>query len=202
MEGKSWNKFYEASSGREVRPLLTRALELMGSEGRSPGLAVDLGCGEGTDTAELLRRGWRVVAIDASEEGINRTGARTEAAGLAPALDTRCVGFENIEALPPADLVYAALSLPFCPPERFGDLWQSVRAAVGSAPGGWIAAQFFGPNDTWADNPRLSFHSRDEVEQLFAGLEIQAFEERDEDGHAVSGPKHWHIFDVIAKAQP
>jgi trans-aconitate methyltransferase len=34
--------------------------------------AVDLGCGAGRDTAELLRRGWRVLAIDAEAEAIRR----------------------------------------------------------------------------------------------------------------------------------
>lgn len=195
LQGKSWNNFYEATSGRDVRPLLLRTLELMESAGRGPGLAVELGCGDGTDTAELLRRGWRVVAIDASEEGIARTSARAQELGLADSLETRHARFEELDDLPSADLVYSAVSLPFCPPAHFSDLWCQIRAAAG-----WIAVQFFGPNDTWFGNPALSFHSREEVEHLFDGLEIRSFEERDEDGQAVSGPKHWHIFDVIAVA--
>ena len=38
----------------------------------APGLAVDLGAGTGRDTAELLRRGWRVIAIDREPEAIDR----------------------------------------------------------------------------------------------------------------------------------
>ncbi|MEC4815643.1 MAG: methyltransferase domain-containing protein [Scytonema sp. PMC 1069.18] len=34
--------------------------------------AVDLGCGDGRDTVELLRQGWRVLAIDGEAEAIAR----------------------------------------------------------------------------------------------------------------------------------
>lgn len=34
---------------------------------------------------------------------------------------------------------------------------------------------------------------------LFEGLEIMSFNEEDEDGQADSGPKHWPVFDVIAR---
>ncbi|KZM36758.1 hypothetical protein OJAG_05270 [Oerskovia enterophila] len=31
-------------------------------------------------------------------------------------------------------------------------------------------------------------------------LDVVAFREEDEDGPSFSGPKHWHVFDVIARA--
>jgi hypothetical protein len=30
-------------------------------------------------------------------------------------------------------------------------------------------------------------------------MEVVSFNEEDEDGQADSGPKHWHVFDVIAR---
>jgi hypothetical protein len=30
-------------------------------------------------------------------------------------------------------------------------------------------------------------------------FKIESFHEMDEDGNAVNGPKHWHVFTVIAK---
>ena len=33
-------------------------------------------------------------------------------------------------------------------------------------------------------------------------MDVRVFDERDEDGQAVSGPKHWHVFDVIAASGP
>ncbi|MEJ1932020.1 class I SAM-dependent methyltransferase [Nostoc sp. NIES-2111] len=38
----------------------------------APRFAVDLGCGDGRDTVELLRRGWRVLGIDGAQEAIAR----------------------------------------------------------------------------------------------------------------------------------
>ena len=158
---KTWTKYFDARSGSggEARPLLLRTLGMMKDAGYEPGVAVDLGCGEGTDTEHLLRTGWRVVAVDGSEEGVERTAARAEALNLSDSLDARAVPFEKLDELPAADLVFAAVSLPFCPPAHFGDLWQAVRNSVGGR-GGWIAAQFFGPNDTWADNPGMTIHPR------------------------------------------
>lgn len=187
------------SATNAVRPLLLRTLELMAGDGRPSGLAVDLACGEGTDTAELLRQGWRVLAVDASEEGIARTTERARSLGLAESLDARHAAFEELRELPAADLVYSAVGLPFCPPAHFPALWALVRESVSSTKG-WVAAQFFGPNDSWANSPDLTIHSREDVERLFEGMTIRVFDERDEDGQSASGPKHWHVFDVIASS--
>ncbi|HKW53315.1 MAG TPA: class I SAM-dependent methyltransferase, partial [Stellaceae bacterium] len=58
-----WDEYYERVAGRPPRPTLLAALERFGAEGGQS--ALDLGCGDGRDTIELLRRGWRVLAIDA-----------------------------------------------------------------------------------------------------------------------------------------
>jgi hypothetical protein len=33
---------------------------------------------------------------------------------------------------------------------------------------------------------------------LFDGWTIERFDEEEEDGEACSGPKHWHVFHVVA----
>jgi SAM-dependent methyltransferase len=38
--------------------------------GPEPGLALDVGCGSGRDAVYLAKRGWRVTAIDFSEEAL------------------------------------------------------------------------------------------------------------------------------------
>ena len=72
-----WERFFVVTEGREPRPLLVEVLDRLG-----PGadrLAVDLGCGDGTDTLELLRRGWRVHAVDSSAGGLRRLQERLPA---------------------------------------------------------------------------------------------------------------------------
>ena len=34
---------------------------------------------------------------------------------------------------------------------------------------------------------------------MFEGLDILTFETYDADGQSFRGPKHWHIFDVVAR---
>ena len=45
----------------------------------------------------------------------------------------------------------------------------------------------------------MTFNTRAEVEALLADFEIEELREQDEPGEAVSGPKHWHVFHVIAR---
>jgi SAM-dependent methyltransferase len=110
-------------------------------------------------------------------------------------LTTIVAPFHELD-LPDPDLVYAGLSLPFCAPGDFAEAWRRNLRAV--RPGGIVAAHFFGPNDSWAGTPEMTFHTRAEVEGLLETFEIRSFIEQDEDGQAVSGPKHWHVFHVIA----
>jgi hypothetical protein len=96
--------------------------------------------------------------------------------------------------------IYAGFSLPFCLPQAFPGTWARIRQAL--APGGIFAGQLFGLRDSWADDPDMTFHARPEVEVLLDGLQILRLEETEHDGHAASGPKHWHTFDILARNHP
>jgi hypothetical protein len=69
----------------------------------------------------------------------------------------------------------------------------------GARPGGVFAGQLFGIRDRWADDPDMTFHARHQAEVLLDGLDIVLLAETERDGHAFSGPKHWHIFDIFAR---
>ena len=45
----------------------------------------------------------------------------------------------------------------------------------------------------------MTFHTRAEVHTLLEPFEIKVLREVEEDGQALSGPKHWHIFHMIAR---
>ncbi|HEV8228404.1 MAG TPA: class I SAM-dependent methyltransferase, partial [Candidatus Limnocylindria bacterium] len=108
-----WVPYYDAVAQQPPRRTLVFALDRFDAEPpRASRLAVDLGAGSGTDTGELLRRGWRVLAIDSDPAGIARLRARV---GDDERLATRIGKFED-ERWPSADLVNASFSLFFCSP--------------------------------------------------------------------------------------
>jgi hypothetical protein len=104
-----------------------------------------------------------------------------------------------VYALPAADLVHAGYALPFQPRDSFDRLWTIVRSAL--RPGGRIAVDLFGDRDSWAAEPGMTFLSEPEVRALFDGLTIEHWDCEDAPGQAFSGPKHWHVFHVIARLQ-
>ena len=186
---KEWTRYYDAA-GVDPRATLLDALARFDE----PGFAVDLGCGTGRDTFELLRRGWRVLAIDAQEEALRRLRA---AVGGYERLETQVTTFEDV-ALPPCDLVNASFALPFCPPDRFEELWARIGDAL--RPGGRFCGQLFGDRDGWAGNSAITFHTRADVERLLAGYDAERLDEEEEDSTTVVGDaKHWHLFHVVAR---
>lgn len=189
-----WSRFYEQQGGREVRPTFTDALAAWIGP---PGYALDLGCGDGVETRALAANGWRVLAVD-SDPGV----AERVTAGLAAAdserVEVRRSGFEDLGDLPAVDLVYAGFALPFCRPDRFPYLWADLREAL--TPGGLFAGEFFGPHDEWFGRPAMNFHDRDGVTAMLAGMDILRLIEDDRPGMSFDGPKHWHVFHVIARA--
>jgi SAM-dependent methyltransferase len=172
--------------------LLAACQRLGAGAGRT---AVDLGCGGGTDSLALLERGWSVLAIDIEQAGLALLRARIPAA-CGERIRLVCASFADV-ALPPAHLVHAGFSLPFCPPPQFPDVWEQIRRAL--APGEIFAGQLFGTRDSWAGDPGMTFQDRSEVTRLLDGLEIVELHETERDGEAYSGPKHWHTYDILAR---
>jgi tellurite methyltransferase len=188
-----WSGYYDGQIGREPRELLVQVLGSFEREGRT-GTAVDLGCGIGIETAELIGRGWDVVAVDAQEEAIRRV-RRKIAARDAPRLQTHVSRMEDV-TFPPADLVFASFSLPFCRPGAFPDLWDRLRSSL--TPGARFAGELFGDRDSWASDPEMTFFRADAARRLFDGLELESFVEEEKEDEGWNEPKHWHIFHVIA----
>jgi tellurite methyltransferase len=195
-----WTRYYDAA-GEQARETLLFALERFDTEAGAKGeslFAVDLGCGTGRDTVELLRRGWRVLAIDAEAEAIQRLLQRGDLdSGGAARLQTQVARFEDA-GWPEADLINSSYALPFCPPNQFGAVWQRIVASL--RPGGRFSGQLFGDRDGWAAESEMSFQAREDAEALLRGLEVEHFDEVEEDGEtAVGDPKHWHLFQVVAR---
>ncbi|WP_348788324.1 class I SAM-dependent methyltransferase [Leifsonia sp. NPDC080035] len=189
-----WSQFYEKQGGRGVRPTFETALDAWDD---APGFAIDLGCGDGVETRALAERGWRVLAVDADEGVADRV-----LSGLSPAdaarVEARSAPFESLGELPAADLVYAGFALPFCEPGHFPYLWADIRDALN--PGGLFAGELFGPHDEWFGRPGMNFHDRAGVEGMLAGMDVLTLAEDDRRGMSFEGPKHWHVFHIVARA--
>lgn len=192
-----WAAYYEKTGARPPRPTLIRALDAFDREGRpADALAVDLGCGSGRDTIEILRRGWPVLAVDASPDAFEGLRARPDLPAGAQ-IATQLARFEDM-TLPPCDLVNAAFSLPLCPKPEFPAVWAKIVAAL--RPGGRFSGQLYGDRDSWAGRADMTLLTRAEAEACLAGLEIEYFDEEEDDSVTPRGkPKHWHIFHIVAR---
>ena len=152
LDRSDWARYYDAQSGRPVRPLLVQTLE--------------------------AQAGVRVgTAIDR--------------------LTFTQVAFEQLVALPPADLIHSGFALPFCAAVRFPTLWAHVRSAL--LPGGFLAVELFGPHDEWAGRADMNFHDRAQIDALLSGFTVHHLVEEDRPGASPFGPKHWHVFHLIAR---
>jgi tellurite methyltransferase len=195
---RDWPRYYKATSAGAARPTLLQALARFAKEPppAGPRFAVDLGCGAGRDTRELLERGWRVLAIDNERRAIERVLAQSTARDRAR-LEALQASFEDA-SWSTADLVNASFALPFCQPHVFSGVW--TRLVESLRPGGRFAGQLFGDRDSWSGSPTLTILNRDQVLKLLHSFEIEVFEEEDRDGPtALGAAKHWHIFHVVAR---
>ena len=81
-QAAEWDARYSESdgarwSGRPNGRLIAEVAAL------KPGLALDVGCGEGADAIWLARSGWTVTAIDVSDVALSRAREAAERAGAA-----------------------------------------------------------------------------------------------------------------------
>jgi tellurite methyltransferase len=198
---RDWEAYYNAVVGRPPRETLLAALERFDSEPNdvNPRLAVDLGCGEGRDTVELLRRGWRVLGIDGEAEAIARLQGRPDIDPdrLKQQFASQVVLFEGVTLPESIDLVNASFSLPFCAPEHFPNLWQKIATSLKT--GGRFCGQLIGDRDSWAMYTSTNHHSRARVEALLQPFDIEMLEEEEHPGKtAIGEDKYWHIFHIVA----
>jgi len=158
--------------------------------------AVDLGCGAGRDTRELLRSGWRVLAVD--REPAARTVLEN---AVEPDLQARLqVRIEDLAtaSIPRCDLVNASLSLPFLAPAAFGPAWGRIVTAL--RPGSRFAAMLFGDHDESASDPEMTCFPPDRVRADLVDFEIEHWSVEEDDGPTALGePHHFHLVEFVAR---
>ncbi|MCA9302625.1 MAG: class I SAM-dependent methyltransferase [Phycisphaerales bacterium] len=197
---RDWTAYFDRTAGMPPRETLIDALDAFGEiDPANPPLAVDLGCGIGRDTGELLSRGWRVIAQDSSTEGLERirTDPVFSAAIGTGRLQIMECAFEDFTP-PPCDLLNASFSLPFCPPPCFEDFWLRIDHAI--RPGGYFCGQLFGDRDDWSILEDRTHLTREQALSRFQNYVLHSFREEDRpSNHTGEAHKHWHIFHIIAR---
>ncbi len=157
---------------------------------------LDLGCGTGRDSLEILRRGHRLLAVDREPEALERLRSRVPSGHL-PALRTEVADLEHWE-MPPADLVNASFVLQSLSRTGFDRLWRQIATRLRS--GGRFAGHLLGPADSWVASGRSWGLARPELETLLAGFEVEKLEEEEDDSVTPRGEaKHWHIWHLVVR---
>lgn len=163
------------------------------------GVAIDCGCGAGSDIAYLLKEGFEVHAFDVEASSIERCHKRfADEQGLHLS-QTDFVGFDY----PAADLIVADASLFFCTRQDFPKVWQKIVHAL--QPGGVFVGSFLGMRDSMLTGAADYWGTargfeEDELKQYFEGFELVRWVEHEMNGTTGEGQAHhWHIYAVILK---
>jgi SAM-dependent methyltransferase len=195
---ENWESYYEKTGTRPPRDTLLFALDRFETElaATDRRFAIDLGCGNGRDTIELLRRSWHVLAVDAEAAAISGLTSRED---LPPDchLETRIGRFEDM-TLPEADLVNSSFALPLVDPPKFPALWDNILDSVRS--GGRISCQLYGDRDSWVGRPGITFFTKSGIDALLEPLDVEFLREEEDQSVTPRGhQKHWHIFHIVAR---
>ncbi len=191
---RDWKAYYNAVANRPPRKTILTALAAF----EQPGMAVDLGCGDGRDTVEILRQNWTVLAIDREPDAIARLLSRSNLNTWQ--LTTQTLGFEELQLPKSVNLINASFSLPFCLPEAFPNLWNKIFNSL--VTGGRFCGHLFGERDSWGNNELINNFTRSQVETLLKPYAIELLEEEEHPGKTPLGEdRYWHIFHIVARKQ-
>jgi len=198
MTAEQIRKYYDSTKDSKVRPDLLLAIEHVDE----PKVAIDCGCGAGSDIEQLIKHGFKVYGYDLEEESISRCKERFENNSNVILSRDSFATFDY----PRASLVLADASLFFCPKDEFDYVWRKIYACLYTT--GIFCGSFLGPDDTMAysSSSKDSFWPNDlvfneqETKSNFTNYEICRFTEHKSSGKTEQGlPHDWHIFSVVAR---
>ncbi len=197
---KEITEYYDATSSREIRDDLMLAVKLVDG----PRVAIDCGCGAGSDIAFLRSKGFFVHAFDIELESIARCQMRfSDDRNVVLSRDTF-----SAYKYPRASLVVADASLFFCSEDEFSVAWCRIKESL--LPRGIFVGSFLGPEDTMANPdfkkdvywPEILVSSERQVRGWLDGFDLINFTEHRTTGESIGGNTHdWHIFSVVARKQ-
>ncbi|MEC7838572.1 MAG: class I SAM-dependent methyltransferase [Chlamydiota bacterium] len=151
-----WNTFQgnNMTTG-PLQPLVAKTIIHLEEQSVKKGVAVDLGCGINTTTFHLLQKGWKVYAVDNSESVISTLAEKVSPMGKNWINNGQLVlvneSIEKFKYPEKVDLIIATDSLPYCDPNKIGQIFLEARNAL--LPQGVLVCNFFPYSDNpYADN--------------------------------------------------
>jgi trans-aconitate methyltransferase len=189
---EAWSQYYQRALQRKHAYRTEYSADLNES---GLNVAVDCGCGTGSDVEYLASIDYSVYAFDINEEAISICSERFTSSSQ---INLKVSDFENYD-YPKCGLIVANSSLYFADPKRFQDTWLKLASSLDV--GGVFAGDLMGERDDWAYDLRQVTNplTKAQIISLFCDFEVVRFRERDEKGVTSLGQtKHWHTFSVVA----
>lgn len=198
MPSKEISEYFDATENRDTRNDLKLAVKLVDS----PKIAIDCGCGSGSDIAYLRTKEFHVHAFDIEEEAIKRCESRFSNDKMVALSQSAFDEFRY----PSASLIVADSSLCFCPEDKFDEVWDKITHSL--LPGGVFVGSFLGVEDSMAGSdykkeaywPDVLITSEEKVMRWFREFKIEAYHEHKSSGVGHDGePQSWHRYSIVAQ---
>jgi SAM-dependent methyltransferase len=144
-----WGSF--AIWNNKYQPLVKEFIDTTSGEGK---LAIDLGCGNSPAIPELLKKGWKVLAVDSSPKVLSILAFQYQdkiISGQLVIIEADVTKFAPSE---PADLVIAEDILPYINPAEFHDTWIKIHSTF-VKDGGFLIGNLF--RSTNSNLPLMNF---------------------------------------------
>lgn len=143
---QQWNSFQNFQANRELPLLIKKAFSMNRSIQESQkGIAVDLGCGLSNTAIDLLKKGWKVYAVDKSSLVLKTLAKKVLEINKSWIKNGQLVlvnsSIEDFEYPEKVDLITAYDSLPYCDPRKIQGTFLKVKNALKHQ--GVFACNFF-----------------------------------------------------------
>ena len=190
-------EYYAATENSETREDLIYAARIA----PAPKVAIDCGCGAGSDIAYLSALGFSVHGFDIEQAAIAM--CRERFAGDEDVFLSQA-SFQSFDFFT-ASLIVADASLFFCKESEFDAVWHNIDSSLSA--GAVFSGSFLGPEDSMATAgndqqnlwPNRLVLNEQQVRARLVNYEVHRFKEHKFSGTTPHRVAHdWHIFSVVA----
>ncbi|MCC2646788.1 MAG: SAM-dependent methyltransferase [Rickettsiaceae bacterium] len=200
LKPNKWEVYFKNKLNEPARDFVVKAINSLPIPVHGEIIALDLGASVGNETAFLLEKGFKVIAVDNQKLAFDFMLKRPDIVKFQNRLTTIISPFQELDfsTIPMIDIVTASYSLPFCPPEYFEEFWVKLVRQI--KPGGYFVGNFFDPGFTAftnSDRKQMTLHTKSQIVSLFKDFKIIDFKEVKKEAKEVGKLDHYHI--VIAE---